>query len=56
MSAKDQAKKEVLEMELDTVQMLRRRAKDDAVKAIAAGERELELKAEIEKLESKSAA
>jgi len=52
MKAKDIAKKEVLEVELDTVQMLRRRAKDDPEKAIAAAERELELKKEIEKLEA----
>ena len=52
MSAKQEARKEVLELELDTVQVMRRRAKDNPVKAIAAAERELELKKEIEMLEA----
>ena len=56
MSAKTKARKEVLEVELETVQMLRRRAKDDPQKAMAAAERELELEGEIKTLNAAEAA
>ena len=41
---------EILEMELETVNIMRRRAKDDALRAKLAAEREIALKVEIENL------
>lgn len=46
---------EVLKVELDTVQLLRRRAKDHPQMAIAAARRELELQAAIAELEKLAA-
>lgn len=54
MSAEEQAKEarlEVLRLELDTVQVCRRRARQNALKAKVAAEREMELEAEIKRLE-----
>lgn len=42
---------EVLRLELDTVQVCRRRARQNALKAKVAAEREMELEAEIKRLE-----
>ncbi len=56
MSEEIKARLEVLGVELETVQMLRRRAKDSPVMAIAAARREMELRAEIEQLEEEAAA
>lgn len=56
MSAKNKAIIKVLEMELDTVRMLRVRSKDDAQLAIAAGERELQLEQEIGSVRGQDAA
>lgn len=47
---------EVLEKELDFLTMLRRRAKDDALKALVIAEREVEIKAELEELKTGEAA
>ena len=50
MSEENKVRLEILEMELETVNMLRRRAKDDALRAKLAAEREILLKAEIDRL------
>jgi len=47
--------REVLRLELESLQMLRRRAKDDALRALVIAEREVAIQAEIEKLEREAA-
>jgi hypothetical protein len=56
MSEKQKVRLELLQQELETVAMMRRRAKDCPLKAIVAGERELELKEEIRELKGEGAA
>lgn len=50
MSEENKVRMEILEMELETVNIMRRRAKDDALRAKLAAEREIALKVEIENL------
>ena len=50
MSEENKVRLEILEMELETVNIMRRRAKDDALRAKLAAEREIALKVEIENL------
>lgn len=50
MSELDRDRKEVLELELETVRMLRRNAKTGSRKERVAAERERELKEEVRKL------
>ena len=50
MSEENKVRMEILEMELETVNIMRRRAKDDALRAKLAKEREIALKVEIENL------
>lgn len=50
MDKEHRARLEVLRLEIETVQLLRRRAKEDPLRAIAAAQRELELREEIQKL------
>jgi hypothetical protein len=54
-TVKETILREVLRLELESLQMLRRRAKDDALRALVIAEREVAIQAEIEKLESEAA-
>lgn len=55
-TVKETILREVLRLELESLQMLRRRAKDDALRALVIAEREVAIQAEIEKLEQGEAA
>lgn len=50
MSKKEVIQKEVMEAELATLRMMRRRAGDDSLRAAVIAERELVVSEEIEKL------
>jgi|DEB0MinimDraft_4_1074332.scaffolds.fasta_scaffold515422_1 hypothetical protein len=54
-TVKETILREVLRLELESLQMLRRRAKDDALRALVIAEREVAIQAEIEKLEREAA-
>lgn len=53
---KDDILREVLAIELESLQMLRRRAKDDALRALVIAEREVALQREIANLTEGEAA